>query len=100
MVLIFVSNGGILQLKENVSLNQRIANGLPIRKGSFVPVIPKSVTTGEFSLIDFDGLVESTKSSRLHNFVNVSNLSYDIPITKSMRFKNKLLCQARMLIHL
>ena len=68
---------------------QKGIKSLSIREGSFAPVVPKGTLSGEFTIINFEDLVEATKSSRLHNYVNISKAAYDIPITKSKRFKIK-----------
>lgn len=64
---------------------------MPTADGSSVLMVPKGVPSGEFTVIDFEDLVKSTRSNRLHNFVNISNFAYDISVTKSKRFKNKCL---------
>ncbi|KAF2840012.1 hypothetical protein M501DRAFT_670638 [Patellaria atrata CBS 101060] len=44
---------------------------------------PKGTVKGDFIIVDFDQLAKATKSRRLHNFLNIGELSQELPITKS-----------------
>lgn len=44
---------------------------------------PKSTMNGSFLTIDFENLSQTTKSKRLHKFLNIGDYTVDLPTTKS-----------------
>ncbi|OCK79822.1 hypothetical protein K432DRAFT_405236 [Lepidopterella palustris CBS 459.81] len=57
---------------------------LPAAMNQAPPIVtPKGKVSGKFLVVDYDSLSKATNSTRLHNFVNISDIARDLPINKT-----------------